>query len=71
MHARLGELIIVEIEVGIIRAHPTGSEPVNAAVAKKHVLTTPSMVGAISVTDGLELVMIRLVGDDGNQRRLA
>ena len=51
MNARARLPLVVEIDVGILRAGAASSQPANAAVAVKDVLAASAVVRAIAVAD--------------------
>ena len=64
-------MIVVEINVGVVRADSSRVEPTHAAITEKHVLTAPAMIGTVAVTDEEEIFMIRLVGNHRYLRRIS
>ncbi len=65
-----GCMIVVEIEVRVERADVPGVEPADAAVAEEHVLTPAAVIGAVAVADRQEVLVVGLVGDHGDLRRM-
>jgi hypothetical protein len=66
--AGLGAVEIVEEEVAVERADPTGREPLDVEVGEQDVLAPEAVVGAVAVEDRPPLVR-RLVGEQRDRAR--